>query len=191
MNPFYVVAVDPGKESCACAGFRAGVLTAVWFQPVTLDIGIGRLPAERLRPLVVVERPQIDGRTVDPRVLIDLTRGAYLVATAYAAQLECSVQELTPAEWKGSLAKPIHHGRFLPALTADERRVLPADTDAEVWCAKQRWATRHRSKRKTKITGAEAYGSWTGHNLLDAIGLGLFALGRIDKTGEPIATAKE
>lgn len=62
-----------------------------------------------------------------------------------------SIRLVKPATWKGQVPKEIHHGRILRKLALREQGVMP-------------------SLPKTKA-----------HNMLDAVGLGMWALGRMDR----------
>lgn len=59
--------------------------------------------------------------------------------------------EAHPATWKGSVPKDVHHRRVLAALSAEEVALLP------------------KTPRSKKYD----------HNMLDAVGLGLWHLGRL------------
>lgn len=67
----------------------------------------------------------------------------------WLANYACEVFEPTPVQWKGSVPKEIHNARVLARLSDAELRAIP-------------------KLPKSKL-----------HNVIDAIGLGLWALGRM------------
>jgi hypothetical protein len=68
------------------------------------------------------------------------------------------IATVRPAQWKGQTPKAIHHARFLEALAPSELAILDQYSGP----------AKHRKE------------------VLDAIGLGLFYLGRIDRSGCPV-----
>lgn len=190
-----IIAIDPGVagEGNACASFAGGALTGVWFERVAHK---GKLK-RRTRgspcgaPLggikiddVIIERPEFQGaRTTSarPKDLMDLSFEGAMLAGAYAGRDGAQVISYTPTEWKGSEPKPVQHLRMWEdALTEDEREILGGDdTYARIVKACERG-----SLKRWKISGAECYPrTWTMHNVLDAVALGLVRLGRLEKTG--------
>lgn len=114
--------------------------------------GLGEPPA--LIGEVVIElpeyRPSQRDRRVDPNDLITLAvRVGKLAARAEARGLV--VELVRPTRWKGSVPKRIHHQRIGRALTVEEHAVLNGVRVAD-------------SLR---------------HNVLDAIGIGLWKIGRL------------
>lgn len=97
-----------------------------------------------------------------------------------------AVRELRPADWKGSLPKPIHHSRMLGVLSTEEARVIglfATDEAVNAACARgaaDRWkkpgATYYRARELPTVCGTKIT-----HDLLDAVALGLYALGRLPK----------
>lgn len=61
------------------------------------------------------------------------------------------VTEVYPSQWKGNVPKETHNARVLDKLAADERALVPSLPPSKL------------------------------HNVIDAIGLGLFALGRMGR----------
>ena len=172
-----VLAVDVGghKKGCSGASFGAAGLMSVHAR---LWGGVGSYEGWT----VVVERPQQDGRSraVPPAILIDLAwTGAYLVG-GFAA-LGASVREVEPREWKGDLQKAIHHHRLVEALTERELEVLGMGAISEVEAAVRKGAL---CRWKPDSNGHYRKGSSTP-DILDAVGLGLWHLGRIGKDGYP------
>lgn len=177
-----VLAIDPAYSAkgpgCACALFCGGRLSALYYARPSRQ-----RPATPDGAVVVWEIPEVRPREdVSPgkaNTLVRLAAEGAALAGMYAAEADGTLIAVTPAQWKGSTPKPAHHKRVLAALDADEpalrviRRACGDDTDARVAAACRaggldRWAK----------PGASYYGRWTGHNLLDAVGLGLWYLER-------------
>lgn len=175
-----LIAIDVGGhvKGCSAALFRGGELVQA------LPRIVHATPVDR----VVVERPQQDGRSraVPPAQLIDL---AWTGAVLYGGFLALGAEgrEYTPTEWKGTTAKAVHHWRLLSALTEKERWALAesfgnkseAGLIAEVQAARTAGALKRWAPHKN---GHYAEKSRTP-DVLDAVGLGLFDLGRITKEG--------
>lgn len=178
-----LIAIDPGgaKKGCSAAHFAYGKLVQVFERIYAEDAAsfAGEIN------VVVIERPQQDGRSraVPPRVLIDLAWQGALVAGAFVG---CGARlvELAPADWKGSIQKAMHHAAMIEtgAITADElNRVWGGQPiHREVFEARRKGAL---CRWKPHANGHYAAGSRTP-DIFDAIGLGLFHLGRIDKDGK-------
>lgn len=171
-----MIAIDPGygKRSggCACALFVQGTLEFTWFVRPS-DVA----PLERDIALVVVEQPQQDARSwgVPPATLIRLSWDGALVAGLYAGLHGADVKAVTPSQWKGSVPKPVQHGKVWPLLSDSERELLGglatglAIEHATEQGARERWRRR----------GGEYYPSaFRMHNLLDAVAIGLVEVGR-------------
>lgn len=144
-----VTAVDPGKRSGWAIFVDAALVEAgVWSEVDMLEAGT---PIVELGPAVaVIELPVIYplGRGEgDPNDLIDL---AVLVGDlrGFYRRAGLDVVLVKPRTWKGTTPKPIHNERVLRALTPAERALLP---------------------RRPRAKGFD-------HNMLDAIGLGLWQL---------------
>jgi hypothetical protein len=150
-----MIAIDPGKRHLAWAEFIDNRLA---------DCGLAegtprelRLALEEIglrRELTVIECPQIYPSRRwrgDPNDLIDVA-----VTAGVAAGVLCrrgKVEYVRPGTWKGAVKKPIMLVRIINVLGSDERMLL------------------------------EACGVTRGnrHNVIDAIGLGLWRLGREPK----------
>lgn len=180
-----MIAIDPGgaRKGCAGARFYGACLDAVSANASTL----ARSQNER----VVIERPQQDGRSraVPPKILIDMTRNGFLLAGQIAGFDE-TVREYTPAQWKcgpkgnESIPKAIHHSRLVNALTASEQVVLRAAFPD--WFDMIATAVRKGAlSRWAKDANAHYPRGSALPDVLDAVGLGLFDLGRIDQRGNP------
>lgn len=99
----------------------------------------------------VIEKPRIypGGRTKNPNDLIEVA----VSAGEWAGRLSgVSITFVTPSEWKGQVPKPIHHRRIRAQLTEAEGEVLNA--------------------------GIGDYPPSKAHNIVDAVGLGLWTVGR-------------
>lgn len=144
-----LLALDPGKQRCGWALYEAGALRGA-------GVWVAPLPAlGRDVPLardVVVEVPQVYGAgrdPADPNDLVDLSVSAGFVA----ARAEPSrVRLVRPREWKGQLPKDVCARRARGRLTGDEIEV----------------AEREVARVPARFRGD----AW------DAIGVGLWALGR-------------
>lgn len=171
-----LLAIDPDtKAGCACAYFD---VASQRLNHVVFD----SMPGTAFVTTVVVERMQADGRTrdIDVRDLLECQFVGALAA-GYALGLTMRTAELvhyTPTEWKGSIPKPVHHDRLWKILSEHERAVLGgAETKAQIDRAVEKGALSRWSK-----PGAAYYPrSFVTHNLLDAVALGCFHLGRIGK----------
>jgi hypothetical protein len=170
-----LLAVDSGVHKHAIAYFYDGV-----FQTASDHEPVFDLVDKTFR--VVIERPEIyPGRASEKRQrdLMDLTLAAGELGGTVRRQ-GAEVKYVLPRTWKGQVCKPIHHSRILRALVPVERarfedvaqkpflRIL-----SKVDAACERYA------RTGKVTGYR----WDLHNILDAVGIGLWALGRTGKGG--------
>jgi hypothetical protein len=152
-----ILCLDPGATSGVALFFADGGLRAATkCKPAeVLPWTLGKVGgmSEKISTLVH-EKPQIYTRGKskgNPNKLL----GLYAQALEIYAQIpHVRRTEYTPAEWKGQVDKPVHHGRVLATLTPAERASLPT-------C-------------KVSKTNPHGY----DNNMLDAIGLGLFYTGR-------------
>lgn len=164
------LAIDGGVYKCAVASFYAGRLAWVGFVPIPPAEWHGDLPDR-----VIVERPIIRGNnTPDPQTIVDLAWSS----AALAYSLGRPVTAVTPQQWKGDVPKPIHHGRVL-LPTSPEALFSPLEL-AVLESAVPGWRDRvlkaqMKLAKNRALTGAKAYGTWEGHNLLDAVALGVWA----------------
>ena len=173
-----IIAIDPGYakrgQGCACARFDRGLLTGVWYtRPRELITATrGRTFLAASIDVVIVEemqvRPRGDGY-IDPRVLLRLQADGFLLAGLYAGACGSRVEALTPAQWKGSVPKPVQHASLWRRLSAAETAVLGGD---ETW-ARISAAVERGARERWAHAGVYYYGSWQGHNVLDAVGLGV------------------
>ncbi len=98
-----------------------------------------------------------DGRQVPPQDLIDVQTVGCLTA-AYLCGPECGKVRLwTPNAWKSNIPKSVHHSRIVACLRPTEIVVVHA--------------------------AAASAGKSHGKEVLDAVGLLLVGLGRMDRAG--------
>lgn len=178
-----ILAIDPGASTCACAWFGEG--------GELRDVEFNQYPEHERLTMVVVERMQADSRTrnIDVRNLLDCQfSGALAAGNACGATRHAEMKWLTPTQWKGSEPKPTQHARLFgvnaemtgrPAiLSVAEQAILGGEkTRAVIAAAVKKGALDRWSKPGVKYYPA----AFDTHNLLDAVALGLFVLGRLRK----------
>jgi hypothetical protein len=146
-----VVAIDPGKRT-GWAVFVDGslALAGVWPE---VDMLNGALPMVGIAPAVaVIERPVIyplGKSNSDPEDIVRLAIFAGDVR-GYYRRAGLDTVLVKPRAWKGTVPKAIHGKRILGALAPEETALLP---------------------RRPR---ARSY----DHNMLDAVGLGLWQLSK-------------
>lgn len=172
-----LISVDPGIGGCSWARFEGGRLLACGMARVKAEGSIPTRAAEAVAALRaatgyevtlrhVVEWPQVyreghrgdaggRGRDADPNDLLGLAA----IAGAIAAHV--NVETIRPADWKGNLPKP---KRGQPYVVAT--RVASRLEGAERLAWDQGYASVPQSLR---------------HNVADAVGIGLHALGRFER----------
>ncbi len=171
-------AIDPGVKTCATALARSSQLVCIASMPSFMAPLIGRHCA------VIWERPQADGRGAPVDDLIALTHAGADLARAVAGR-DMGIRAVTPRQWKGSVPKPVHHGRLLDVLLGAELDLLGGHTviRAAVEAAARRgaadgWrkpgATYYRARELPTVDGVKIT-----HDLLDAVALLMFGLGRL------------
>lgn len=152
-----LLAIDPGVVGLGWANFCGGVLRSAGLIEHLLPDGLGQLLGRfRLMGVlgmtVVVEIPQVYPQRLqkgDPNDLISVALVAGVAAAVFLPY--CTPRFVKPHAWKGTVPKDIHNRRIEAALDENERKVLLA-------------STKLKSKR---------------HNVTDAVGLGLWKLGRL------------
>lgn len=179
-----LVAIDPGVHRCACARFQDGRLVdASFYSIATFKRGgpFAEWPAAELPKGidgVVVEMPQVDGRTrtARPQDLIGLAWHGALMAGVLARS--APIFTATPSEWKGSEPKPQQHARLWEELTAEERHTLGGKPiEVAIMAARRRGALSRWSR-----PGVSYYPrGFAAHNLLDAVALGAWYHGRLPR----------
>jgi hypothetical protein len=144
-----VIAIDPGKRTGWAVFDATGKLTGAGWSNEHTILDEPPITLDKRD--VVIEKPVVyPTRNVPAGDLIDL---AVLVGDlrGFYRRHGFEVCLVAPRTWKGTVPKPIHHKRVLDALTPEERASLP---------------TRPRARD-------------FDHNMLDAVGLGLWKLKRI------------
>ena len=144
------IAIDPGKKANYVAQFEAGRLAVVWsVNDATLEGAPSSILADNVYLEHMRHRPG-DARSVVNDLIDVATNGAL-----YAGRFGCPVILVTPQRWKGQVPKEIMTERILRALSDAERQNLE----------------RH-FKMFRVIKSLQ-------HNYIDAVGIGLWASGRI------------
>jgi hypothetical protein len=173
-----VLALDPGIRGCGVALFNGGLLEACAYvkNPVTsgdgpeavfamareVDRWQPRLAADTVR--LVFEHPRIytaakskgDNNDLMPLVAVD-----YAVAARFPARTR-----VYPHEWKGTMPKSVCAARVLARLDGAER------AEAELGVAP--------FLTTKSLDAALTDERWKGHNVLDAVGIGLKHVGRFE-----------
>jgi hypothetical protein len=198
----FLASIDPGghKKGCSMVLFRNATLERV-SPSITF-----RTFSNPHADMVVIERPQVDGRSraVPPEVMIDMTAEGMLLAGMFVGT-GSMLRMLTPSEWKGGvradgrfiggLSKATHHANMIEsgALSEVELSTIACEFGHSVEGAA--WVRRTVLDARRKEALARGASHRNGHyseardvarlpDVLDAVGLGLFALGRIDKDGK-------
>jgi len=150
-----ITAIDPGATS-GYAQFAEGKLFAAGtFSGEAFPEVWHRGYAQTL----VLEVPRIypSGGKGDPNDIIQLAMRVGEIRGHYVRTASARIVEVFPRTWKGNVPKEIHHARVLAQLGDQERAVL---------------APHARRVTKTNPHGLD-------HNMLDAVGLGLWFLKRL------------
>jgi hypothetical protein len=172
--------IDPGVHALACAWFRDGLLCHLDMLPREAFMVQGKPSIETL----VIERMRIypgkAGKGEDPNDLIDVTQAAAFAEGAIVARGGPRAVWVYAADWKGQVKKPIHHMRLWSVLTVEEREILAlAIGMTEVQIEKKI----DEACKRLAITGKVTGYAWSAHNLLDAVGIGLWDLKRVGVAG--------
>ena len=177
MSPRVLVAIDPGYaargKGCAVAVFVDKTLASVAFErPESTSSDALALRVDE----VVWECPQVDERTRHSApACVKLAAVGGMLAGIYVGACGAKARTVLPTEWKGSVAKPVHHARVWRMLHDVERSLLGGDATLAVIEAAQRKGALDR----WGLPGVRYYPSgWDTHNLLDAVALGVWAVGR-------------
>lgn len=167
-----VIAIDPGVWALGwCAGGartvrRAGcskVPRSTGFDTGTLVTvhtnQISQAILDEINPSAIVYAESMELRPSDGlAVARDLMR-VQSVGVGVGARFDVGLNLIPVSTWKGSVPKSVHHPRILAALDVNERRIVDA-------------ACKAAGKANTK-------------EVLDAVGIFLYSVGRIDKAGAP------
>lgn len=165
--------IDPGKHKSAAACFVATKLEHVWW---VASFG----PEPAWPHAVVIERPEVYPGPQPTRSndVVELAMKAAELGGQLQALGAPTPRYVRPREWKGQVPKPIHHRRVWSVLDARERAVLCQIARYTAGEVELRIETACRRYAETgKVRGY----SWQAHNLLDAVGLGLWDLGRMGR----------
>jgi len=157
--------VDPGcKKSAVAIGNPAGQLCGISWIPAWSK---GQLIGEILHTLTI-EKPRIypGMPNVDANDLLDLAEVVGWLRYALPAVKQTAVY---PQDWKGQISKPIHHDRIWTNMLPEERALFPVGTYEKI---------------QQGLDG-KPYKSEV-HNLLDAVGLLFFGVGRLGRGGTRI-----
>lgn len=163
-----ILAIDPGQHLVYGAVFvHAVCVNLVSFCPPNKDGGV----SESLGTIhhVAIEKPIITPRTPNWKSVSDCAWSGALVAGYFG----CPVSAYEPSTWKASVCKPIHHRRLWREMSGSEQQLFPLDTFDIIEAACAHYAR----------TGKVAKYSNDWHNWLDAVGVGLFHLGRTGRGG--------
>ena len=196
----HLIAIDPGgtKKGCSAAQFVRGELVCVY--PV---MRAAYPPENRTVERVVIERPQQDARSraVPPKILIELAWNGALLAGMFVGS-GADLVEYTPDEWKGGvredgkfiggISKATHHANMIEtgALATHELEVIGREFGVSwhelgglVLAARRKEALARGAKHRNGHY-SEAKEVARLPDVLDAVGLGAFDLGRIGKDGK-------
>lgn len=161
-----IVSLDPGKKRTACAYFSESdnrLVSVFWLKP-------GEAPDPLFAvSLVIIEKPNINGNTPNWQSTFDCGWYGAIVAGWFRAP----IVEYEPNAWKATVKKPLHHQRLWRVLAKEERALLPVEVPGVIETACVRYAR----------TGTVRNYEHEWHNLLDAVGVGLFHLGRTGRGG--------
>lgn len=155
-------AVDPGVEATGLALFtdnkleHVRLVRASSLQSMIQAIYYVKWPHDYDVPdLVFIERPVVyprDGiKKAASLMTVAIVAGA--AAAAYGRETWTTIDFVEPRTWKGSVPKEIHNTRVISILEKDEQEILISSMD-------------------------DAPPSLL-HNVIDAVGIGLYKLGRM------------
>lgn len=144
-----LLAIDPGADS----GW------AIFFGGMLIACGLGHEPSPAPPtgfPQVIIEHPVIypGGRTRDPNSIVKLAVDAGEWAGRYRSK-GANIRFVLPRDWKGTIDDEVCNRRALERLDDGEKQAYEDAVRAQ----------RIPSKKR--------------HNVLNAIGIGLFAIGRL------------
>lgn len=160
---------DPGVHRIARAIFVNRQAVSIDYLPACETVS-RTLPASFLG----IEKPQIYQNT--PTAQANDCLDVWGAACWFRAEVRrnsvrvLSERIVSPEEWKGQLPKPVHHARLWEAMAESERALFPADTEERIRKGIQRGGY-------TNAKGNDF------HNLLDAVGIGLFCESRTARAG--------
>jgi hypothetical protein len=176
--------IDPGVHFHACALFRDLELQTVCFvAPETFANNGCPFNVAQLSHLVI-EKPVLRGPNgKDPNDCLDVFGAAQLAAGVIRYQGGPAALYVIPEDWKGQFKKPPHHRKVWAELSFSERLIVATDSGHTTEHIRDKIEKACQTLARTrKVTGY----SWKAHNLLDAVGLGLWHLGRLH-TGRTVS----
>lgn len=147
-----LMAFDPGKITGWASFENTSLSHAGVVKNATFAEPVEFWPVEDWPLVVVIEMPRWypQEREIDVNDLLDLSRLVGRIEGFFAKE-GSRIEIVYPRSWKGTVPKKIHNARVLAALTKEEIALLPR---------------RPRAKDHD-------------HNVLDAVGIGLWKLGRM------------
>lgn len=163
------LAIDPGADT-GWALFDSGPAR------VLLACGLGdprhcpRHAASALRG-VLIEHPFVypRGQTKNPNDIVKLAINAGEWGGRYKQWTD--VTYVLPFQWKGAVPKGVHHQRILAKLSEDEREIVRN--------ARASWSVGSGvGERISRLHETRPVPKGKLHNVLDAVGLGLYQVGR-------------
>ena len=177
--------IDPGKLFNAWAVFVGSHLETVYLVAPEVDA----CDTHKNLTSLIIEKPQIypGSDEKDPNDCLDVFGAARYAEALIRYRGGPPAQYFYPHEWKSSFKKPPHHRQVWAALSQQEREVFARDAGLEVeFIGDKIEAACERLARTGKVTGY----SWKAHNLLDAVGLGLWHHRRLRGRRLPPPVAK-
>lgn len=171
-----LLAIDPGVKACATATFVEGVLRFVgMYGPDDKAPWCSRAVVE------IPERVNVAG--VQPDDLIRVAVAGARMAERCVRGAPGTVLEVRPAEWKGSVPKPICHSRMWAKLDDSEIDLLGGmKTGYAIKLACDRGAADRWKKDGKRYYRARELSTVDGtkitHDILDAVALGMWYVGR-------------
>lgn len=193
IGPHFVAAVDAAKLTPAWALGHSGQLQAVGLDS---EPGVSCCPGWPVNPrsdsgtaepavCVLEVSPPRGARDGNPHNIFEQNVGGALTAGSMRAD---SLVLVFPDEWAGQSKKPPRHWAIWNVLTPSERALVAEhfDKPLESACSDARVVA--LGEHIERACESLAYGqtvrySHPVHNLLDAVGLFLFAVGRIKRGG--------
>lgn len=166
---------DPGTtKGTAFAGFASKLLfCGGWWGDTSLQFS--QLPPTR----AVIERPRIypgEKQKGDANDLIDLALAAGELCGSLYWRGVASVEYVEPRTWKGQHPKPISHRMIWQRLYTAERDVFASYAGMTVTAIETKIED---ACHRLAVTGKVTAYSWKANDLLDAVGIGLHAIGRL------------
>ncbi len=161
-----LIAIDPDTVASGLAFFEDGVLstaTAFSIKEAMYNMNAFWMPTPHPETEMVCEMPQQYGRVGDVRDFLAVARvvGRF---EQMAYERGYAFRSVTPKQWKGETPKEICTLRAFKALDDTERANIAAPTVA-----------------LNKLRKGIGLRSGSGSDVMDAVGIGLWAVGRLGK----------